>query len=123
MKAKATFRKLIQDSQEYGSDNDHMISRGIFDLEIDGKQYRDLYVDIKETVGGDSKSGPIEVGPPYGYTGPLNYNAFRKAAEEYYRGLIGSRGSSIRMNGNGGSKTRMRDNTFNEKQIFEFDVK
>jgi hypothetical protein len=34
VKAKVTFRKLIQDSQEYGSNDEHLVSRVFFDLEI-----------------------------------------------------------------------------------------
>ena len=32
-KARVTFRKCIQDSQEYGSNNEYMVSRVFFDLE------------------------------------------------------------------------------------------
>ena len=32
-KLKITKKRLVQDSYEYGSDDDHMISRAIFDVE------------------------------------------------------------------------------------------
>ncbi|MHB1362091.1 MAG: hypothetical protein ACYCW5_05800 [Thermoleophilia bacterium] len=39
--------KLIQDSQEYGSDDEHMVSRVFFSLEAGGALHGDLYADVK----------------------------------------------------------------------------
>lgn len=44
---KLTLHKLIQDSQEYGSNDEDMISRVYFDFEADGQTYEGLYADIK----------------------------------------------------------------------------
>jgi hypothetical protein len=52
-KAKIVFQKLIQDSQDYGSDDEHMVSRAFFTLEIEGDRHADMFVDIKQPVGGD----------------------------------------------------------------------
>ena len=43
--------QLIQDSRDYGSNDEHMVSRVFFDLEVDGKRYTGLHADIKQTVG------------------------------------------------------------------------
>jgi len=67
-----------------------MVSRVFFDLEIAGKKYSDLYVDIKQTVGGSFETISIEVGIPQGYQGPFNYTAFREFVEAYYRSLVGA---------------------------------
>ena len=56
-KCKVIFRKCIQDSQDYGSDDEHMTSRVFFDLEIDGKIFKDLCADLKQTVGSDIETG------------------------------------------------------------------
>ena len=32
-----TFHKLIQDSQEFGSDDEHMVSRAFFKIEVEGQ--------------------------------------------------------------------------------------
>ena len=94
-KLKITFSECIQDSQEYGSNEEHMVSRVFFRLEVDGHDYGNHYCDIKQTVGSSYATGPIEVSGPKGgsYKGPFNYEAFRKAAEGYYRGLVGPSGS------------------------------
>lgn len=115
--AKLTFHKCIQDSQEYGSDDEHMVSRVFFDLEIDGQKYPNLFVDIKQTVGGSFETTPIEVAVPEGYKGPFNYQAFRDAVEEYYRSLVGSKGSVLRVKGG-----RMYNNILNKKKSVEFEV-
>src|SRR4030042_3449613 len=87
-RAKVTFTKCIQDSQDYGSNDDQMVSRVFFSLQIGQKSYPDLYVDIKQSAGGSFETTPLEVGTPHGYDGPFNYCAFRKAAEDYYRSLV-----------------------------------
>jgi len=120
MKAKITFQKCLQDSQDLGSDDEHMVSRIYFSLEISGNTYENLYVDIKQTVGSDFETGPIEVGSPVGYKGPFNYKAFRESAENYYRGLVGSQVRGIRIQG--GSNIRMRNNTFVQNMNIEFEV-
>jgi hypothetical protein len=118
--AKIVLHKLIQDSQDYGSTDDHMVSRVFFDLIIDDITYPDLYADLKQAVGGSFESSPIEVSKPMGYRGPFNYDAFRDIAEYYYRSLIGSNGHGIHIAG--GHDIRMTDNTFFEKLVREFEV-
>ena len=54
--ATITIHKLIQDSQDYGSNDDHMVSRVFFDVEVEGKKYSDLYADIKQPIGGSSRA-------------------------------------------------------------------
>ena len=49
--AKITFHELIQDSQDYGSNDEHMVSRVFFDLEFDGETKRGLYAHVKQPVG------------------------------------------------------------------------
>ncbi len=102
------FHKCIQDSQDYGSDDEHMFSRVFLTLEAGGKVYPNLTVDIKQTVGDRFETGALEVYPPKGYDGSLNYAAFREALERYYRSLVGSQASGIRIAG--GSNIRMRNN-------------
>lgn len=107
--AKITFYKCIQDSQDYGSDDEHMVSRVFFIFGFADKKF-DLHADIKQAVGSNYETGPIEVGRPEGYESPFNYEAFRDAAEKYYRQLVGSTATGIRIQG--GANIRMRNNTF-----------
>ena len=115
------FHKVIQDSQDYGSDDEHMVSRVFLTLEAGGKTYPNLTVDIKQTVGATFETSPLEVGPPKGYRGSYNYAAFRELVEQYYRGLVGKKGRSIGMPGVGGSYIRMRNNTFNQPHTATFE--
>jgi hypothetical protein len=119
-KARVDFHKCVQDSQEYGSDDAHMASRVFFTLTVDGKEHSDLYVDIKQTVGSEFETGSIEVSRPQGYEGPINYQAFRNAVENYYRRLVGSQGTGIRIAG--GSNIRMQNNTFVRPMSVEFEL-
>jgi hypothetical protein len=119
-KAKVIFKKLVQDSQDYGSNDEHMVSRAFFDLELEGKTYRDLSVDIKQPVGSDFETAPLEVSQPKGYAGPFNHDTFQQLVEGYYRNLVGSSGSGIRIGG--GGNIRMRNNTFVQEYTAEFEV-
>jgi len=119
-KAKVVFFKCLQDSQELGSNDEHMVSRVFFTLEIDGQSFVNLYANLKQTVGDDYETGSIEVSQPQGYSGPLNYEAFSNAAVKYYRSLVGSQGRVIRVEGS--RNARMRNNTFMRMMEVEFDI-
>jgi hypothetical protein len=120
MIAKVIFHRCIQDSQDFGSDNEHMVSRIFLTLEINGQRYENLHADIKQPVGSSYEFDPIEVYPLKGYQGPLNYEAFRNAVEKYYRTLVGSTASGIRISG--GLNFRMQNNIFDRPAIAEFQV-
>jgi hypothetical protein len=116
----------MQDFQEYGSDSEHMVSRIVFTLDIDGRQ-TGLHVDLKQKVGSSFVDGPIEIDIPTEagstkaekYRCLLSYEAFSRAVESYYRGLVGSVGA---MDGMGGGKARTRNIILNEKQVASFDI-
>jgi hypothetical protein len=118
--AKVHFRECIQDSQEYGSDDEHMVSRVFFDLEVGDTVVEGLHADIKQVAGGSFEADPIEVGSPRGpsYRGPFNHQAFRDAAEEYYRRLVGSRGVVQIVN----STVRMYGSRFTVPMTVQFEV-
>lgn len=116
---KVTFHRCIQDSQDFGSDEEHMVSRVFFTIETEEQVY-EAHTDLKQTVGSDYATGPIEVGRPVGYPGPFNHTAFANAAEKYFRGLVGAGGSAIRIEG--ARNVRMRNNTFVREHSVEFEV-
>ena len=128
---KVTFHKCIQDSQKYGSDDEHMVSRAFFSIEVrrvkEGEtkteKYDNLHADLKQTVGGKYEENPMEVGIPYDsserpYSGPMNYEVFRNATERYFRNLIGSNEFGICIKG--GAVTRMQNNIFVKEYPVEF---
>lgn len=119
-KAKIIFLKLIQDSQDYGSDDQYMVSRAFFTVESEGNVSEEAYVDIKQTIDSDFETTSLEVSKPVGYSGPYNYEAFREAAEGYYRSLVGSQGSGIHIAG--GSNIRMQNNTFIQQAVAVIEV-
>ena len=88
-KAKVTFKHLIPDIKEFGSDDEHMGSRIFFDLEIGGEESKGLYVDVKHKRGVKLETISIEISSPHGYEGPFNYTAFHDEVEKYYRSCLG----------------------------------
>jgi hypothetical protein len=109
----------IQDSQEIGSDDTHMVSRVFFSIVTENLRYDDLYVDIKQPVGGSFETDPIEVGPPKGarYRGPWDQEIFRLIIESYYR-------KCFRMAFHIGTRVhaRMANNRMELKEIHEFEA-
>ena len=114
------FHYGIQDSQNYGGDGEHMVSRVFLTLETEGRTYADLTVDIKQSVGESFEGGVLEVSQPSGYDGSLNYREFRDAVEAYYLRLVGSQGRGIHVSG--AANIRMRDSVFEypETATFEY---
>ena len=118
--AKIHLQRLVQDSQEYGSNDEHMVSRVFFDLEVDGTQHKNLYCDVKQIVGSSFETAPLEVSKPVGYKGAFNHDAFQNIIEQYYRSLVGSQGRGIRITG--GGNIRMQNNTFVQPSEATFEV-
>jgi hypothetical protein len=119
MIANIDFYKIIQDSQEIGSDDSHMVSRIFFRLQIYDQNYFDLNVDVKQTVGSDYETAPLEVGAPRGYKGPFNHEAFQREVEQYYRESFGADGSVVSFSG---GSIRMFNNTMLRNKHVEFEV-
>ncbi len=123
-RAKIIFHSLVQNSQDYESFDkreDHMVSLIKFSIEVGGKTYPNMKVELRQPYGTDYETEPLEVGGPKGpYKGSWNHTAFADLCEKYYRSFVGSSGSGIRIAG--GSNIRMRDNQFFSKMIAEFDI-
>jgi hypothetical protein len=119
--AKVTFTKVIQDSQELGSNDDYMASRVFFRFELSGEIYEGLYADLKQVVGAPYEAANIEVGPPQGYDGPWNAHGFQTAATKYFLECVGPNAHGIRIGPNA-SNIRMQNNTFNMEMTAEFEV-
>jgi hypothetical protein len=119
-KAKIIFYKCVQDSQDYGSDDEHMVSRVFFNLEIGEETFEGLSANIKQVVGGDYDTGPMEVSQPFGYEGAFNHHAFRDCAEKYYRSCVGSEATGIEIGE--GARIRMYGNIFKKKMVCEFEI-
>jgi hypothetical protein len=117
---KVIFHEILQDSQEFGSDNEHMVSRLFFSVEVNGQRFDQLYADIKQTVGSSYETAPLEMSSPRGgYRGPFDFEKFQSVAEQYYRKFIGSAGRFI-----GGSLAGVRswNNRVRSPLVMEFEA-
>lgn len=123
-KAIVIFQKLILDSQDYATfdkNEEHMVSIIHFTLQVEGNQYEDMTVEVRQPYGTDYESEPIEVGEIGGsYRGAWNHREFADLCEKYYRNLIGSRGCGIRIEG--AHNVRMRNNAFSARVIREIQI-
>lgn len=120
--AKVTFKRAIQDSQVYScfeKNDEHMVSVLEFDVEIGGKSFPDLSVEIRQPCGTDYESEPIEVSRVVGYKGPWHHENFANCCEKYYREFVGASAKGIRVPG---GSIRMRNNSFMMQKTFEFEV-
>ena len=115
-KIELLFKKCIQDSQDYGSDNEHMISRIFF--EVDGTEYE---CNVRQPYGESFSfdEDPIEVEAPKELQNKINYGQFRDEVEKYYKHLVGSSGSMINIQG--GTNIRMQNNTYETEYRTEID--
>lgn len=125
-RVKVHFKKVHQDSQDYGSDDQHMISRVYFDVEVAGRIHSGLHVNVKQTVGADFERDPLEVDAPAPdagakpYAGPFNPGAFRREVETYYREQVGRMGRSVHIAG--ATSVRMMGNRFVSPKTVEFEA-
>jgi hypothetical protein len=55
-----------------------------------------LYAELRQRVGDDFETGPVEVGPPVGQAGPLDQSAFARAAADYFRSVASDTGKMLR---------------------------
>ncbi len=106
-KIQVNFYRCIQDSQEFGSDDEHMVSRLFCSVTVDERKVGDFHADIKQTVGADYETGPLEVTHIESYQGPWDHQKFSMLAEHFYRRCVGSQGKVIKI-GPGASNIRMQ---------------
>jgi len=117
-KFKVKFHKVIQDSQDVGSDDEHMTSRVFFSLIVDGNPAGEFSAVLKQRVGSKFNKSDIEVSAPDGYDGPFDHVRFSDAARVYFSRAFGAEGSGIRFGGV--ANIRMRNNVSLDKGEYEF---
>jgi len=118
-KAQLIFTTVIQDSQEFGSNNEHMVSKVFFDLRVGGDLYTGLAADVKQTIGIEYEHAPLEVSMPQSLAGSVSYAEFRKLVEQYYRESFSSSGSVFRFGP--GTKARMMHNVVDHRSAVEIE--
>ena len=95
---KVIFHKCMQDCRQAGSNDAQMVSRVFFTIEAGARRHPNLHADLRQAPGGTFAAGPLQVGAPQGYAGPLNDFAFKAAAERYYRSLAGVELGRVKVN-------------------------
>ena len=85
--ATVTFKRCVQNAENTGGDEEHIVSHIYFDLELDQQKHTDVCLEIKQPIQGDA---PIEVSKPHGYTGAGEFSELREAAAAYYKKLVGT---------------------------------
>lgn len=119
MKANGKFYQWIVDSQDYASDDEHMVSMVSFVLEVNGREY-DLKSFVKQTIGSKFEECCIEVCPPDDYNGPFNHGEFSKAVFRYYTSLIGPNGRVMQIENC--SDFSLRDVNFRYEMPFTLNI-
>jgi hypothetical protein len=114
------FKKCVQDSQEYGSTDEHMVSRVFFSIDVDGVPKGDYFSDIKQIVGSAYSSGNMEVSRPHDYRGPYDHEQFSNEVAGYFCKFVNSSGAMISL-GNA-TNVRMMNNTFTFPYQFQFEA-
>jgi hypothetical protein len=108
-------KSLHRDAAEL-SDEDVVVSRVFFHLRVSGEAPRRLAADVRQRVREDHGSTSLEITRPIDYRGPLNYAAFRRCVEAYYRRLV---------SGAAGDRSRAlqsRDQIIGAPMNFSFDI-
>ena len=114
------FHRVHVDSQNYGSTDDCMASRVFFDVSVGEKPRRESYADLKQIVGSTFGAENIEVGPPTGYPGVFDQEAFAKEAAQYYLSLIGPQATEVRLNPD--ARVRLSDRVLQKEHTVMFRV-
>jgi len=118
-RAQLIFTMVIQDSEEFGSDSDFMVSRVFFDLRVGIDLHTGLHADIKQALGPEYEDPPLLVSIPQSLAGSVSYEEFRKHVERYYRESFGSSGSAFRIGK--GTKVRTKDNIISRRSVADIE--
>ncbi len=121
MRAQITFSAVVQDIQDYNiadPDEDQMVSRILFSLELDGSRLG-AFVEVAQPTGTDYKTEPLTVGPLSQEVmgGPWNHEAFTAVVEDYYRSALEK---SVRLGEAGG--VHMQSDKIIHVKSYEFDI-
>ena len=83
--ATVAFRKCVLNLQSDGSQDGRLASRVIFALDIDGENYKDVYVKVREVPESEIHERLLEISELHGYEGPFNYPVLEGSIEFYFR--------------------------------------
>jgi hypothetical protein len=78
------------------ADGDYFDGQVHFDLAVNGDVHRGLIAEVKQAAG-SRFADPLEVLPPSGWVGNLDYDRYRDCVERYVRGQVTSQIGDHRM--------------------------
>ena len=119
-RVRVKLKKCIQNSQDAGSSDSHMISRVFYEMVVNGNKQGSFYSDITQPVGSEYNAEDLEVTVPADHKGPLNHERFAKGIRNYYQRLIGPKGSAISYEGT--KNVVRKNNTIVMDAEFEFEA-
>ena len=94
--ATVAFRKcIINNSKVDEADHDDEAWRVVFDLDIEGESYKNVYVEVRQPNVPDGHETPLEISTLHGYCGQLNYEVLRGSIEFYFCQATGGKGSVL----------------------------
>ena len=114
-----TFRRCLANSPLLGSQDGCASSRVLFDLDIDGKNYQEVYVDVREAGESETHDSALEISELHGYEGPLNYEVLRGSIEFFYRHVFGGKESRT------DTKDKiltLRNEEINQEMVVQFEM-
>lgn len=106
------FTHCCLDAQEFGSNNEHMVSIIYFQVfrgdDLERNNIQTLSATIRQPYGGefDFETTALTVMPPIELQGLIDFNEFSQAVEGYFRHVVGSQGQGVRL-GSGVTHTRL----------------
>lgn len=116
------FVQMRQETQDYGSPDEHMLAHLTFNVAVDGEPAGQHTARVRLSPGGEYEADQLEVERPASYRGPMDYGQFRDAAAAYMKSKVGQSGGFIRM-GPGVKNATMRNNTYTGPgPVAEFDA-
>lgn len=114
-----TFRKCLANSPLLESQDRCLNSRVLFDLDINGKNYQEVYVDVREVGESETQESALEISELHGYEGPLNYEVLRGSIEFFYRHVLGAKEAST------GTKDKILtliNEEINQEMVVQFEM-
>jgi hypothetical protein len=78
------------------ADGDYFDGEAHFDLVVDGEVHGGLSAEVKQAAG-STFADPLEVLPPSGWVGNLDYDRYRDCVERYVRKQVASQIGDHRM--------------------------
>ena len=117
--ATVAFRKCVFNRQAIPGEQEYLTSRVYFDLDIDGRGYANVYVNVRQSDHLEVKDQPLEISDMYGYNGPFNFDVFCGSVEFYLSQVLGGKKPLLSSEG---CFLPLADWTIEQEMLVQFEV-